>query len=84
MVRRDYCDDEILRELRRLYGRCPVHVSASELAERIGADGRSVGRRLARLGRAGAVEVRTPGGQKRYVPASAGPADVGAGRLAAT
>ena len=64
----DYCDAEIIATLRRLHAIVPVHVSADELAERIGAPTKSVAPRLKRLAQAGHVK-QVPGFcPGRFVP----------------
>ena len=64
----DYCDAEIIAALRRLHAIVPVHVSADELAERIGAPTKSVSPRLKRLAQTGHVQ-QVPGFcPGRYVP----------------
>lgn len=49
----DLCADEILREVRRLWARVAVPVTAAKVAERIGAEPCGVGRRMAELARQG-------------------------------
>lgn len=64
----DYCDAEIIAALRQMHAIVPVHVSAEELAERIGAPTRSVNYRLNKLARMGHVK-QVPGFcPGRYVP----------------
>lgn len=68
MTTPDYCDAEIIATLRRLHAIVPVHVSADELAERIGAPTRSVSYRLNKLARMGHVK-QVPGFcPGRFVP----------------
>lgn len=64
----DFCDHEIVHELRRMHALVPVHVSADEIAERISAPTKSVSPRLKRLAQAGHVK-QVPGFcPVRYVP----------------
>jgi hypothetical protein len=64
----DFCDSEIIAALRQMHRLVPVHVSADEVAERIGAPTKSVIPRLKRLAQAGHV-TQVPGFcPGRYVP----------------
>ena len=56
-MKRDLCDEEILDTVRWMHARIPVPVQVDAVAERIGADARGVGRRMARLARSGALAV---------------------------
>lgn len=70
--RRDLVTDEILHEVETMYRLVPVHVSAREVAERLGAPTQSVSYWLRRAAEAGLVEVVMSQPERRVRPASNG------------